>query len=677
MQSTLPERSTNPPKRASIRDRFDQWKSEGISQIQFGRVLILVSVVLVLHSPIIGLSGAVSVDGSSGSVAGPSETFQSHPTIERQSTILADRNNSADDRSLFGETFIIIGHTVEETFGILKNTTKSTVGVLNNTTDGTLRLVNTTTGETIGLLDSTADGTFRLVNTTTGKTIGLLNSTTDGKLRVLNNTTGKTIGLVNSTSNGTLRLVNTTTGETISLVNNTADRSFQLANNTTGKTIGLVNSTSDGTLQLVNNTTRRTISQVNNTSDGRPGIVNSTVGETLQLVKNTADGTLRLLNNTTGETIGLVNNTADGTLQLVNNTTDKTLRLVNNTTDRTLQLVNNTTGETIGIVNNTVDETTGLADSRDDEPTTTQTTTHEETPTSTPTETESRSTEQTETTTIRRETTPRNETETTVETQRGTENLNASATGGGSPIPVPSPETAGTLSILAIGAATAVRHGSTIVGAINSPSVSLARTSTGLRSGTLSSARTRIGAHITDLITHTLALFRYSRYDDSDPLEHKGREDLFNTIQETPGIHLSAVEQRTDLSLSSIRHHLRVLEQESLVMGVKVRGKRRIYPKYSDEVELVAALNDEPTQKVIDALRRLGPSSVTVLAMDLDLDPSTVTHHCQRLADDGIVVRERDGRTMMNRLSSDAKALVTDGGFEFGQPRGSQQTGAD
>jgi DNA-binding transcriptional ArsR family regulator len=72
-------------------------------------------------------------------------------------------------------------------------------------------------------------------------------------------------------------------------------------------------------------------------------------------------------------------------------------------------------------------------------------------------------------------------------------------------------------------------------------------------------------------------------------------------------------------------------------------------------------MNDEATANVIAALSRLGPVSVSDLADNLDRDPSTVTHHLQRLADNDIVVRERDGRTVMNRLSSDIYAILTDG----------------
>jgi DNA-binding transcriptional ArsR family regulator len=56
---------------------------------------------------------------------------------------------------------------------------------------------------------------------------------------------------------------------------------------------------------------------------------------------------------------------------------------------------------------------------------------------------------------------------------------------------------------------------------------------------------------------------------------------------------------------------------------------------------------------LLDALADLGTAHVGLLAEELDRDPSTVSHHLQRLADDELVVRERDGRAVVNRLADD------------------------
>ncbi|QLD85487.1 helix-turn-helix domain-containing protein [Natronomonas halophila] len=151
---------------------------------------------------------------------------------------------------------------------------------------------------------------------------------------------------------------------------------------------------------------------------------------------------------------------------------------------------------------------------------------------------------------------------------------------------------------------------------------------------------------------------RYSRYDDSDPLEHEAREEVYEIVNESPGAYLSELSEEAGLPLSTTRHHIKVLEREDLVSGAKLRGKRRFYPAYAEGVELAAALNDEATASIIDAIARLGSASVSDLADDIGRDPSTISHHLQRLEEDGIITREREGRAVMNKLSGEARTAL-------------------
>lgn len=159
-------------------------------------------------------------------------------------------------------------------------------------------------------------------------------------------------------------------------------------------------------------------------------------------------------------------------------------------------------------------------------------------------------------------------------------------------------------------------------------------------------------------LVRTIAPFRYSRYDDSDPLEHDARESVYDLVQQRPGAYLSEVSEGADLPLSTARHHVRVLEQEDLVTAAKVRGKRRFYPAYTSGVEVDAALNDDATAAILDAIARLGAASVSDLAEAVEKDPSTISHHLQRLETDDLIVREREGRAVMNRLSPVARTAL-------------------
>ena len=154
------------------------------------------------------------------------------------------------------------------------------------------------------------------------------------------------------------------------------------------------------------------------------------------------------------------------------------------------------------------------------------------------------------------------------------------------------------------------------------------------------------------------APLRYSRYDDSDPLEHDSRAAIHEVVQESPGTHLTAIAERTELPLSTVRYHVRILKREDLLSEGRLNGKRRFYPSYAEHRAVTAAMNDEATGPIVEALARLGSASVSDLAAELDRTPSTITHHVQRLEEEGVVTRERDGRSVANRLSPEARAVV-------------------
>lgn len=159
-------------------------------------------------------------------------------------------------------------------------------------------------------------------------------------------------------------------------------------------------------------------------------------------------------------------------------------------------------------------------------------------------------------------------------------------------------------------------------------------------------------------LARMLSVFRYSRYDDSDPLELDARRHVYEAISDQPGEPITAVSDRAGVNLSTARHHVKVLQREGLVATARVRNCERFYPAGTDDLELAAAMADECTADILDALVRMEPASVSGLAEAVDRSPSTVTHHLQKLEDDGIVVRERNGRSVENKLSEAARAAL-------------------
>jgi len=142
------------------------------------------------------------------------------------------------------------------------------------------------------------------------------------------------------------------------------------------------------------------------------------------------------------------------------------------------------------------------------------------------------------------------------------------------------------------------------------------------------------------------------------PTGHESRERLYETVDDAPGVRLSELCDRAGVTLSTARHHLRVLEDEGLIATAKHRGKRRYFLADDDGRELAAAMADDAAATVLETLAYTGPATVSTLAGELGRDPSTVTHHLKRLDEDGLVARERDGRAVMNSLDPAVESVL-------------------
>lgn len=154
-----------------------------------------------------------------------------------------------------------------------------------------------------------------------------------------------------------------------------------------------------------------------------------------------------------------------------------------------------------------------------------------------------------------------------------------------------------------------------------------------------------------------------SRYGGADALSHETRERLFETVVDTPGIHLAGLADAVGEPLSTVRYHSRVLQSDGLIDAEKHRGYKRLFPVTADGADrpLHTALASEAKRSVLLSVARMEPVSVTNVAQELDRAPSTVSHHLTQLETDGLVVRERDGETVVTRLVPSVRSELTDG----------------
>lgn len=157
-----------------------------------------------------------------------------------------------------------------------------------------------------------------------------------------------------------------------------------------------------------------------------------------------------------------------------------------------------------------------------------------------------------------------------------------------------------------------------------------------------------------------VALAAFGAADEADPLDDPLRDRLFAAVRRSPGRYPAALAEAVDAPRSTVRYHLRVLEDAEYVSVRSVDGKRRYVAADASAAERALAVVDEGSTAagVVDSLARDGEATVSDLAARLDRSAATVSYHLDRLDEAGVVERERDGQAVLNRLTPEVRTLV-------------------
>lgn len=141
----------------------------------------------------------------------------------------------------------------------------------------------------------------------------------------------------------------------------------------------------------------------------------------------------------------------------------------------------------------------------------------------------------------------------------------------------------------------------------------------------------------------------------------EARRKVYALVRDEPGLHLRELERRLGMPLSTLRHHLRFLEEHGLVDAVEDRNQKRWFtrlPVGREGRPLIAALRQAALRRVVLVLlERGGEASYQDLLAALALPPSTLGVHLSELARRGVVERESQGRASRYRLV-DAPTVV-------------------
>lgn len=141
----------------------------------------------------------------------------------------------------------------------------------------------------------------------------------------------------------------------------------------------------------------------------------------------------------------------------------------------------------------------------------------------------------------------------------------------------------------------------------------------------------------------------------SEPdLKLDSRRAIYQRIADTPGIHFRALLEELDYAQGTLQYQLRWLADEGLIEASDDGKYTRYYPEADfDEADqtVMNALRREYSRRILAHLLADGPLSTNELSDRIGKANSTVSWHLSNLADADLVTKERDGRSVVYRVS--------------------------
>jgi predicted transcriptional regulator len=137
------------------------------------------------------------------------------------------------------------------------------------------------------------------------------------------------------------------------------------------------------------------------------------------------------------------------------------------------------------------------------------------------------------------------------------------------------------------------------------------------------------------------------------------RADLLDLITINPGINLSAIRKELQLSQGAVSYHIMKLEKMGKIFSDKGSKERRYYPSsmgykaamkqaHLDEIESI--LSNGTSRNIVNLLKDK-PRSQNEIVNELNVSPSTVHWHMERMKSAGLILKESRGRSVFYELT--------------------------
>ncbi|KPU63333.1 regulatory protein [Thermococcus sp. EP1] len=137
------------------------------------------------------------------------------------------------------------------------------------------------------------------------------------------------------------------------------------------------------------------------------------------------------------------------------------------------------------------------------------------------------------------------------------------------------------------------------------------------------------------------------------------RERVLEHITKNPGITFRKLAQELEMGIGNLQYHLRHLEREKKIVAKKLGGRKYIFPAdFSESYKpLMIAISNESQRKILILLAE-DEKNQHELAEKLNLTPSTINYHMERLEALGLVRKIKHGKNVIYQPNYDKDVLI-------------------
>ena len=144
-----------------------------------------------------------------------------------------------------------------------------------------------------------------------------------------------------------------------------------------------------------------------------------------------------------------------------------------------------------------------------------------------------------------------------------------------------------------------------------------------------------------------LLLPMYTRIERDAVLQHEKRDELYELIRTTPGIHAHEIGEKANIGWGTTVYHLKLLENHGLIVSKKSGRYKRFFVntgEYTKKKDIYGALRNETAKAVAQYIVDHPGTTQKEMCAALSIQPSLASWHVEKLEGVELVKRVKDGR---------------------------------